>query len=676
MATADDYASWIVKNADKKGTPDFDVVARAYADAMAGGAPKQSKAAADTEAWNAKVKGDLTGDMSGVGKFVAGYGKAVPDMVRGIGQRLGQGVDAMFSPQKNLSDLITGGAGKTMSSRLGLPQQFDIDEAKRLDAPLMATGAGTVGNVFGNIGAGVGAGAAIAATLPASIGAMGTAALTGGALGAAQPTATGDSTKVLGVNVGNAALANTLEGAGLGAGSVAAGQLIGAGYRGVKAVMEPFTAAGPQRIAGRTLQRFADKPSSIANLTNRPTATGAQPTLAEQTGDQGIAQLQDSLRAIDPQMANALAARAANNNAARVNTLQSLAGDSTQKAAAVATRDAVTKPLYQQAQNAAYTIDDKLSALLDRPAVQQAMSRAKTLAANQGRTVSFDVNPSNAFSSLGVPTNSTTKIKGQSLQDLKMAMDEMLTDPASGFTGKAGNTIRDLRGQLVSWMEEANPAFKNARESYATLSKPLNGMDTGAEIAKRAMSNTSDLAGNPRMQANALLGMLRDEPGLVQRATGRKELNALSDVFEPSQMNLLRTVAEETDRAAAVATAGNGPGSATAQRLASQNILRQTIAPNGSGGNSLAQKAGSAIVEHTLANTLAGKATNWLYSGIAEPKIQQALLKAVLSPEEAQTAIAAAQKQGLTLPNNLLTRLVGQARRVTGVSTTNSTRQP
>jgi len=30
MASAEDYAAWIVKNADKKGTPDFDVVAKAY----------------------------------------------------------------------------------------------------------------------------------------------------------------------------------------------------------------------------------------------------------------------------------------------------------------------------------------------------------------------------------------------------------------------------------------------------------------------------------------------------------------------------------------------------------------------------------------------------------------------------------------------------------------------
>jgi len=30
MATADEYAQWIVNNADKRGTPDFETVSKAY----------------------------------------------------------------------------------------------------------------------------------------------------------------------------------------------------------------------------------------------------------------------------------------------------------------------------------------------------------------------------------------------------------------------------------------------------------------------------------------------------------------------------------------------------------------------------------------------------------------------------------------------------------------------
>ena len=35
MATADEYAEWIVKNKSLKGTPDFNTVAKAYEEAKA-----------------------------------------------------------------------------------------------------------------------------------------------------------------------------------------------------------------------------------------------------------------------------------------------------------------------------------------------------------------------------------------------------------------------------------------------------------------------------------------------------------------------------------------------------------------------------------------------------------------------------------------------------------------
>ncbi|MDI9734408.1 hypothetical protein QM259_19620, partial [Acinetobacter baumannii] len=67
---------------------------------------------------------------------------------------------------------------------------------------------------------------------------------------------------------------------------------------------------------------FMDDPSKLAGASSRATVTGAKPTLAEQTGDAGLARLQDSLRAVDPQINNQISGRLADNNAARVATLQ------------------------------------------------------------------------------------------------------------------------------------------------------------------------------------------------------------------------------------------------------------------------------------------------------------------------------------------------------------------
>lgn len=92
-------------------------------------------------------------EMSGGEKFMAGVGKAFVDPVRGIGQML------------------------------GVNSQAEIDKARKLDAPLMDTGAGFAGNVAGNLAS---------AFVPGGNSVKG-AALVGGALSALQPTATGES---------------------------------------------------------------------------------------------------------------------------------------------------------------------------------------------------------------------------------------------------------------------------------------------------------------------------------------------------------------------------------------------------------------------------------------------------------------------------------------------------
>lgn len=543
----------------------------------------------------------------GMTQGLAGAGKAFMDTGRGIGQLL------------------------------GLVDRKEVEESRKLDAPLMSTNAGAVGNFEGNLAL------AIPAMMIPGANTLRGAAAIGATQGLIQPsTSTGETA------------ANVALGGGLGAGGVALGRAVAGLYSGAKALIEPFSTAGRNKIAGRMIQRFAEDPARVAQASSAPTVTGALPTLAERTGDRGLAQLQDSLRSVDPQIGNQIAQRLADNNAARVAALQSIAGDSSKRSAAEAARAAASSDLYQQATRAAYTVDAELADLLARPAVKQAMARAQQLAANQGRPFSFNVTPASPFSGLGVRPPSSTQVTGQGLQDLKMAMDEMLTDPASGFTGAAGNTVKSLRTQMVNWMERANPEFKAARTSYAAASKPINAMDIGEHIARKATSNTSDLAGNPRMQANALLGLLRDESSLIQQATGRKGLgNSLAEILNPDELSILRAAAAEADRAAAVATAGNGPGSATAQRMASQNILRQLVGPTG---------LPSSWAESAIANTVVGKPLNLLYGGVAEPKIQQALAQAVLDPATAQQMLRAAQPPMLGAPNPLLEMLKATGR--------------
>jgi hypothetical protein len=206
-----------------------------------------------------------------------------------------------YSPIKGMSnyDLAAAGAGKSVidTSRgirqiihnpfpgitIGSDPQEEIDEAKRLDQPLMATTPGKLGYVGGSIAtqvipAGLAGTAAKAAGLAKTGGALsaianpstyGSAAASGALMGALQPTATGESRTL-----------NTLGGAAAGA----AGQGLAKGVSAVGSmVLEPaankaveaLQAAGvpldaAQRTGSILLQR------AKAMLSDNPLTAGAQ----------------------------------------------------------------------------------------------------------------------------------------------------------------------------------------------------------------------------------------------------------------------------------------------------------------------------------------------------------------------------------------------------------------
>lgn len=544
---------------------------------------------------------DPTDGMSGFEKFSAGVGKGMTDTVRGIGQLV------------------------------GAVSQQEVDDVKKRDAALNNSGAGMAGNVVGNIAL-----ALPTIAIPGAATLRG-ASLIGAAQGLAQPVASDES------RLSNAAL-----GGGAGAGGVALGRGVAAGYAGVKAMAEPFTHAGRQRIAGRTIQRFADDPSAV--LAARPTGpsiTGASPTLAEQTGDAGIARLQDATRSLDPQIAGRIDARLSDNNAARVYSLRNMTGQDGGRDFAAEMRSGTAKDLYDRAYSVPIELENlsasqrgEITKLMGMPAIQDALKVAQENGAN-----------------FGMKMNGPGNIMG--LHQAKLALDDKIASLSGGGANQANAAagIKAARDRLVTFMEAMSPDYREARLTYAQMSKPINAMDTASRVLQKGASVTSDLSGEVRLQPNALLRLLQDEPALIQQATGRKGLGGLADVMEPDQVNLLRAIASEVDRTGAVGRAGNGPGSATAQRMASQNILRQLAGPTG-----LPQS----WAESAIANTVIGKPFNLLYGGVAEPRIQQALAEAVLNPTAARAALQAAQRTtSPLLPENAITRLLRQSARVT-----------
>lgn len=118
MATADDYAAWIVQNADKKGTPDFDTVAKAYQLAK-GQEPQPAPPPTTIERFPELAGGDPVGELRdaavgfgyGLDRAAAGLRQIVPDGVRNaldnFGQILHMGPSPSIDPQVQAANKAT-----------------------------------------------------------------------------------------------------------------------------------------------------------------------------------------------------------------------------------------------------------------------------------------------------------------------------------------------------------------------------------------------------------------------------------------------------------------------------------------------------------------------------------------------------------------------------------------
>jgi len=516
----------------------------------------------------------------GVNNFLAGAGKAFVDIGRGASQLVGAG------------------------------DQAEIDESRKLDAALMETGAGKVGNVAGNV-------AALAPTLfIPGVNTYTGSALVGAGAGLLQPTTSEEGLTGRAVN--------TVLGAGAGAGGQLAGNLIAGGIRGAKALVDPLFKSGRQRVAARVLQKFAENADDAARAAGAYQAAtpGVTPTLAEATLDPGIATLQRSIA--DPQLAGAITNRGLSNRRAMIDALGGIAQDDAARAAAVAARETASAPLYQAAKSAIPSVDDagaqQIAQLLSRPSMDAAEDMASKLALEEGVTLG-------------------PELTGQKLHYLKMAMDNMLDPRAgTGIVGAQANAVRSTRNALVDWMDQYVPSYKAARETYSELSKPIGQMDIGRELYDRlvpALSEAGD--GVTRFTPQKYAQALRDADKLARNATDFPGAT-LERIMTPDQVGVLKGIESDLGRAATASDIGRAVGSNTAQNLAAQNVADQVLGPL-----SLGPRA-RAVAEALL---YPGKWTaSKAYSAGLEPEIQKEIARLLLDPEAAAAALRTAPSAG------------------------------
>jgi hypothetical protein len=579
---------------------------------------------------------DPTAGMSSGEQFAAAYGGVLPKMARGVAQTATEVArEAQRLPRAAQGIPFVGpalGAIRDVANLAGVDDQMiaeqraATDEARRLDAPLMETGAGKAGNVAGSVALAV-----PSAFVPGANTYLGSAIL-GGLYGLVEPVGAEDSRT-----------RNTAIGGASGLLSQAAGRALGSMYQGIKSYFAPLTQKGQEKIVAAALRRFAENPDAIARGAAYQSAVpGVQPTLAEATLDPGIAGLQLATKNADPVAKSQLVRQELNNNAARLLALGDIAKTPADRAAAVTARKAASDPLYTAADEIVAPADATLKKLLNRPSLEKAWSRAAQLAEERGQQLVIGKDIPAAIAETGIVDSAGRPITrevaeqsasytGKGLHYLKMALDDLIDSPQTSGIGKNElSAIQGTKRELLDWMDNAIEPYGAARKTFAEMSAPINQMDVGRELYEKLVPALSETAEVPtRITASQYANALRNAEQTAKRATGMDM--PLERIMTPDQMGTLQSIAKDLGRKAGADDLAKTVGSTTAQNLAAENLLRQTLGPLGVPkgwleGEVLPNMAKALLSPYKLMNT--------------DQAINQRLAKALMNPQEAAALVS------------------------------------
>ena len=533
---------------------------------------ERARIEAETAAWQQSVS--PTADMNAFQRFAAAYGKVGADIALGM--------------------------RSVLPESIGGTKPGEVAERKRLDEPLMRTPAGAIGNVVGNLAAYAPIAAAPGANTVA--GAAGYGALAGALQSAESWGERGRNAMTSGgmsgglMLVPNAALALW------------------------NAAVAPFTKGGQQNLALATIDRFAGGPGWQSKMGAAEFIPGSKRTLAEVTGNPGIAQLQRAAQAASPETANAMDDLRTARLSARKDALLKIAGDSGEKEFFEAARDATAERLYGQAFKAPLDPKDiervrpRVERLLSRPSIQAAKADAIRIARE-------------AEDSIGEEGSL------KHLHYMKKALDDDIAKAMTAGNKGEASRLMDTQKKLLSVMDDLSPAYKNARAEYAAASKPINRMEVGQFMYDKLIPGLSDL-GAERITPNEFAKTLKLGDGLAKKATGFKGAK-LDDILTGPERDTLVNLGLDIGGEVGAMERGKVPGSPTAQYLAGANAMRSILGPLGMPRNWSEGLAGSAV-----GRTLGSITTKFPFN-VAERDVQSRLGNFLVNPDQAVAARAA-----------------------------------
>jgi hypothetical protein len=354
-----------------------------------------------------------------------GYGKSLMGEKPTAAAGMSFGEQALAGAGKALTDI--GRGARQIAAKVGIGDgaavQAEIDEAKRLDAPLMQTGGGMAGNIGTNVVA-----ALPLAAIP-GVNTVAGAAVLGGALGATQPVASDESR-----------LANV----GMGAAGGAVGQAV------IGRLMKPVqTRISPEKAA----------------LAAQAEAAGIPLDAAQRTGSKALKSVDAALDSYPFTAGRQAAKKGAQQQSFNRAVLRTIGVDADKATPDVlsAARKSISDEFDRIAGQSTVKLDDDFLSALTKVDGKQASMVPSLRSPKVGSLV-------DDFLDL----MSAGKIEGRAYQDMRSALGKQSKDAFGSGNSSLGQALKDIRNALDDAAGRSIPdaekkAWDQARQQWGNL---------------------------------------------------------------------------------------------------------------------------------------------------------------------------------------------------------------
>jgi len=260
---------------------------------------------------------------------------------------------------------------------------------------------------------------------------------------------------------------------------------------------------------------------------------GSMPTAAQAAAPLGITRfsaLGETSRAILP---TEYAARAAEQNAARVASLQKISKTPRTLAGNIKRRTDTTDAMYEQAKDAGDIVDpDPLVSHIDtvieenagNPRLVKEFQRAK-------KSLMSGTDES------GAPTYHTdARVVASVIDGLKGTLENKKNKYIT-------RQLLELKGKFI----EAIPGYSEAEAQFATMSRPINRMQLGKLLIDELQATMGEEA---PQRATAFVGAVKEAAPLIREATGMKYITSLKQILTPREFKSVNAIVADLQREA------------------------------------------------------------------------------------------------------------------------------